>query len=257
VSAVAVSGSEMTNQSQAEVSERTVEEVVRGQLAQALGGKRGMVEAAVPTLFFTCTYLLGTNYGWQVAGLDPLRLGLLLGGTAAVVLAVVRLVQRSSVQYVVNSLFGIAIAAVFALRSGQAEDAFLPGIIYNSVYALVLTLSIVVRWPAIGLLIGAVTGDPVGWRRNPAVVRLSSRLTWLLVLPCVVRVVVQYPLWAAGMVGWLGATKILMGWPLQVAAFAAMVWLLAVGRTPMESEPEAADGQGTQSGTDETEQAHP
>ncbi len=59
------------------------------------------------------------------------------------------------------------------------------------------------------------------------------------------------------MVGWLGATKILMGWPLQVAAFAAMVWLLAVGRTPMESEPEAADGQGTQSGTDETVQAHP
>jgi len=44
---------------------------------------------------------------------------------------------------------------------------------------------------------------------------------------------------------------------LQVAAFAAMVWLLAVGRTPMESEPEAADGQGTQSGTDETVQAHP
>lgn len=120
-----------------------------------------------------------------------------------------------------------------------------------------LTLSILVRWPAIGLLIGAVTGDPTGWRANPAVVRLSSRLTWLLVLPCVVRVVVQYPLWAAGMVGWLGATKILMGWPLQVAAFAAMVWLLAVGRTPMESEPEAADGQGTQSGTDETVQAHP
>lgn len=247
----------MTNQSQVEVSEQTVEEVVRGQLAKALGGKRGMVEAAVPTFFFTCTYLLCTNYGWQVAGLDPLRLGLLLGGVAAVVLAIVRLVQRSSVQYVVNSLFGIAIAAWFALRSGQAEDAFLPGIIYNSVYALVLTLSIVVRWPAMGLLIGAVTGDPTGWRQNPAVVRLSSRLTWLLVLPCVVRVAVQYPLWAAGMVGWLGATKILMGWPLQVAAFAAMVWLLAVGRTPMEPTAAPVADQDAQSGTDEAVQARP
>ncbi|HLU96928.1 MAG TPA: DUF3159 domain-containing protein [Thermobifida alba] len=230
----------MTDQRQAGVSEHTVEEVVRGQLAKALGGKRGMVEAAVPTILFTCTYLIGTRYGWQVAGLDPLRLGLGLGGAAAVVLAVVRLVQRSSVQYVVNSLFGIAIAAFFALRSGQAEDAFLPGIIYNSVYALVLTLSILVRWPAMGMLIGAVTGDPTGWRREPAVLRLSSRLTWLLVLPCVVRVAVQYPLWAVGTVGWLGAAKILMGWPLQVAAFAAMVWLLAVGRTPLEQGAEAA-----------------
>ncbi|MEY9211132.1 DUF3159 domain-containing protein [Thermobifida halotolerans] len=233
----------MTDQRQAEVSEHTVEEVVRGQLAKALGGKRGMVEAAVPTVFFTCTYLIGNHYGWQVAGLDPLRLGLALGGAAAVVLAVVRLVQRSSVQYVVNSLFGIAIAAFFALRSGQAEDAFLPGIIYNSVYALVLTLSILVRWPAMGLLIGAVTGDPTGWRDNPAVVRLSSRLTWLLVLPCVVRVAVQYPLWAAGMVGWLGVSKILMGWPVQVAALAAMVWLLAVGRTPLAATATGPDAE--------------
>ncbi len=66
--------------------------------------------------------------------------------------------------------------------------------------------------------------------------RLSSRLTWLLVLPCVVRVAVQYPLWAVGTVGWLGAAKILMGWPLQVAAFAGMVWVLARGRTPLAEE---------------------
>ncbi|KUP97725.1 hypothetical protein AC529_05375 [Thermobifida cellulosilytica TB100] len=249
-------GVTLTDQSQARVSEHTVEEVVRGQLAKALGGRRGMVETAVPTVVFTCTYLLCTNYGWQAAGLDPLRLGLVLGGAAAVALAVVRLVQRSSVQYVVNSLFGIAIAAVFALRSGQAEDAFLPGIIYNSGYALVLILSILVRWPAIGLLIGAVTGDPTGWRRDRAVVRLSSRLTWLLVLPCVVRVAVQYPLWAAGMVGWLGAAKILMGWPLQVAAFAAMVWLLAVGRTPLE-QPVADAEEGSAEEDAAAAQAHP
>ncbi|WP_369406301.1 DUF3159 domain-containing protein [Nocardiopsis trehalosi] len=217
----------------APVSEQTVESVVRGQLAKALGGKRGMVEAAVPTLTFTIGYMVT----------QELRLALGLGVAFALVLAVVRLVQRSSVQFVVNSLFGIGIAAVFALRSGDAEDFALPGIIYNAVYAAVLTLSILVRWPAIGLLIGAVTGDPTGWRDNPAVVRLSSRLTWLLVLPCVVRVAVQLPLWfaqssgAADTFAWLGISKIAMGWPLQVASLAAMVWLLARGRTPMEQSP--------------------
>ncbi|GAB3211870.1 DUF3159 domain-containing protein [Marinactinospora thermotolerans] len=218
-------------QAPAPVGQHTVEAVVRAQLAKALGGVRGMLEAAVPTVAFTVTYLVAKD----------LYLALGLGIGAAVVLALVRIVQRSSVQFVFNSLLGITIAAVFALRSGQAEDAFLPGIIYNAGYAVVLTLTILFRWPAIGLMIGAVTGDPVGWRDNPAILRLSSRLTWLLVLPCVVRVVVQYPLWASGMVAWLGAAKVVMGWPIQVAALAAMVWLLARGNTPMEEPKERED----------------
>ncbi|PRX92421.1 DUF3159 domain-containing protein [Allonocardiopsis opalescens] len=207
------------------VGEDTVEAVIRGQLSKALGGKRGMLEGAVPTIMFTASYLLTQQV--------PLAVGLGVG--AAVVLAVVRLVQRSSLQFVFNSLLGIAIAAVFALRSGEAEDAFLPGIIYNAVYAGVMILTIMARWPVVGLLIGSVTGDLTSWRDDPAILRLCSRLTWLLVAPCVIRVVVQYPLWLGGMVGWLGTAKIAMGWPLQVAAFAAMVWLLARNRTPMRA----------------------
>ncbi|GAA3728032.1 DUF3159 domain-containing protein [Salinactinospora qingdaonensis] len=214
-------------QQEQHVSTDTVESVIRGQLAKALGGKRGMLEAAVPTIAFTVTYL----------STRELNLALGLGIGAAVVLGLIRLVQRSSIQFVFNSLLGIGIAAVFALRSGEAEDAFLPGIIYNAVYALVLILTVLIRWPAVGLLIGAVTGQLTEWRDNPAILKLSSRLTWLLVLPCVIRVLVQYPLWAMGSdaLAWLGAAKILMGWPLQVAALAAMVWLLARGRTPMDS----------------------
>ncbi len=41
----------------------TVEEVVRGQLATALGGRRGMLEAAVPTAVFTVVFLPATSCG--------------------------------------------------------------------------------------------------------------------------------------------------------------------------------------------------
>lgn len=217
------------------VTEGTVEALVRAKLAEALGGKRGMVEAAIPTLAFTISYIV----------LSELKLSIMLGVGAALLLGVVRLLQRSSVQYVVTSLFGIGIAAVFAMRSGNAADAFLPGIIYNAVYAVVLSLSVLVRWPAIGLMIGPFIGnkeDFTSWRANPAVVKLASRLTWLLVLPCVIRVLVQYPLWLADSNGWfdafalLGLSKVAMGWPLQVAAFAGMVWVLARGRTPLAEE---------------------
>ncbi len=221
------------------VTEGTVEALVRTKLAEALGGKRGMVETAIPTLTFTISYIVS----------EDLRLSIVLGVGAALLLGVLRLVRRSSLQYVFTSLFGIGLAAVFAMRSGNAEDAFLPGIIYNAVYAVVLSLSVLVRWPVIGLMIGPFIGnreDFTSWRRDPAVVTLASRLTWLLVLPCVIRVLVQYPLWLAETNDWantfalLGLSKVAMGWLLQVAAFAGMVWVLARGRTPL-ARAEAAD----------------
>ncbi len=212
------------SQPHAAVDALTVEEVIRHKLSQALGGKRGMAEGAIPTLGFTLTYILSKE----------LELALAVGAALAVVALVVRIVQKQPVQFVVNSMVGIAIAAVFALRSGKAEDVFLPGIIYNAAYAALMTVSILVRWPVVGLMIGSVTGDLSGWRSNPGIVKLCSRLTWLLVLPCAIRVAVQYPLYLAGEVGWLGATKIALGWPLQIAALSAMAVLLARGRTPLE-----------------------
>ena len=203
---------------------QTVEAVVRTQLSNALGGKRGVLESALPTIAFTLTWV--TTH--------QLKPALLAGAAAAVLLLAVRVAQRQPVQYVLNAVVGIGIAAIFALRSGRAEDAFLPGILYNAGYAVVLAVSVLVRWPAVGFLIGAVTGDPTGWRSNPAVVSLCAKLTWLLALPCALRVVVQYPLWATGQVGWLGAAKLALGWPLQVTAFAAIAWLLTRNHTPLE-----------------------
>lgn len=208
-----------------QVDASTVEEVVRHRLSLALGGRRGMVEGAVPTLGFTLTFLVT----------HELRLGLTVGISLAVALLVVRVVQRQPVQFVVNSLVGIGIAAVFASRTGKAEDVFLPGIVYNAAYAVAMVASIVVRWPLVGLMIASVTGDLTSWRRDSAVVRLCSRLTWMLAVPCIIRVAVQYPLYLAGKVGWLGVTKIGLGWPLQVASLAAMAWLLSRNSTPLQA----------------------
>lgn len=203
----------------------TVEQLVRGQLSSALGGRRGIAEGAVPTVTFTVCWIATHN----------LRLALGLGAGLAVLLLVVRLLQHQPVKFVLNSLVGIGVAAVFALRSGEAQDAFLPGIIYNAVYAAVLLGSVLIRWPVVGFLIGSVTGDTTAWHADKGLVGLCNRLTLLLALPCVLRVVVQYPLWLAGedMVAWLGTAKLALGWPLQVAALAGMVWLLGRNQTPL------------------------
>jgi len=224
----------------------TVEQVVRKQLSDALGGVRGMLEAAVPTIVFTVVFLTRHD----------LKLAIILSLGCAGVLLVVRLLHRSSVQFVLNALVGIGIGALFAWRAArgggdegdQALAYFLPGLLYNLGYAVVMVFTIVIRWPVVGFIVGSVAGDPTSWHHDRNVVRLCSRLTWLLALPCIVRVVVQGPIYLAGRNGWwskdsavaaLGVAKLAMGWPLQVAALAVMVWLLSRNATPLQpGEPE-------------------
>ena len=212
----------------------TVEAAVRAQLAKALGGRRGILEAAVPTIAFTISWI----------STEQLRLSLIISIGTAVLLLLIRLVQRSTPQFVINSLIGIGIGAFLASRSGEAKDVFLPGILYNAAYAAGMLVSIMVRWPVVGFLVGAITGELSAWRNDPGMVRLCSRLTWLLLLPCVLRVVVQLPLYYADQVAVLGVSKVVLGWPLQVTALAAMVWVLARGRTPI-SAPAAGKPDGT------------
>ncbi|MGP3956386.1 DUF3159 domain-containing protein [Nonomuraea sp. 3N208] len=211
-----------------EVAHDTVEAAVRAQLAKALGGVRGILEAAIPTIAFTVSWI----------STEDLKLSLIISISLAVVLLVARIVQRSSPQFVINSLIGIAIGWFFASRSGDAKDFFLPGILWNSAYMVGMLLSIVTRWPVVGFLIGSVTNDPTGWHKDPGIVKLCTRLTWLLMLPCAVRVAVQGPVYLFGggdqAVAALGVAKIAMGWPLQVAALAAMLWVLGRGRTPIK-----------------------
>jgi len=154
------------------------------------------------------------------------------------VLAVVRLVQRQSVRFVVQAVVPTALAALVATRTGRATDVFLPGILYNGALAVVSLLSILVGRPLVGYLVGTALGDPTGWVRDRGLVRLSTRLTLVLAVPYLLRVVVQLPLYLADQVVWLGVAKVVLGWPLLVGALFVMGLLLSRGRTPLDPEPE-------------------
>lgn len=215
-------------------AQETVEQVVRAQLAKALGGRRGIVESAVPTALFTVCFLIS----------DEIKLSLIISIAVTAVLLLIRVVQRSTPQFVMNALFGIGIGAFFAYRASQgggseediARAVFTPGLIYNGVYAVVIIFTIVIGWPLVGFMVGSVTGDPTAWHDDRAMVRLCSQLTWVLAIPCVIRVAVQLPLWLDHQIGLLGASKIALGWPLQLASFAVMGWLLSRNRTPVEPD---------------------
>lgn len=211
-----------------EEAELSVEAVIRSRLSEALGGWYGSLETALPTVAFVL--------GWTITAQLPTAL-IAAGGTALVML-LVRVFLRGSFRYVLSSLVGVGLAAFFALRSGEAQDAFLPGILFSGAYGVGALLSILVRWPAIGLLV-AVTDprfneDPGAWRRDPAMVRVCSRLTWVLVGLFAVRVAIMLPLYLAANVPALGTAKIVLGWPTYLVAIVLMGWLLVRGRTAQE-----------------------
>lgn len=204
----------------------TVEEIIRHRLSQAVGGWRGSLETALPTIAFVA--------GWTLT--KEVRPSLIAAGVAAVILAGLRLAQRQSLQYVLSAVFATAIAAFFALRSGKAEDAFLPGIMINAVYAVGTLVSVLTRCPLIGFLVGAgdpeAKTDPLRWRRDPSMVQVCGRLTLVMVAMFAIRVAVMYPLYLGGNIAALGAAKIALGWPLWAAAIAVMGAMLMRGATP-------------------------
>lgn len=200
-----------------------VEEFVRHQLSVSLGGARGMIESALPFVAFTIAWLIGRQ-------LYP-ALGAAVG--VAIILAVIRLVQRQSVKFVVQAVIPTAIAALVATRTGRAEDIFLPGILYNGGLAVLSMITIAIRWPLVGFIIGAALGDPTGWAKDRGLVRMTSKLTAVLAVPYVARFVIQLPLYFAGQVVLLGIAKVALGWPLLIAALFVMGLMLSKGRTPM------------------------
>jgi Protein of unknown function (DUF3159) len=210
-----------------------VEEFVRYQLGESLGGARGMLESALPFVAFTIAWVIGRE-------LYP-AIGAAVG--TALLLAAIRLIQRQSIKYVVQAVIPTAIAVLIATRTGRAQDIFLPGIVYNGALAVVSLASVAIRKPLVGFIIGAAVGDPTGWAKDPGLVRMTSKLTLVLAVPYVTRFVIQLPLFLAGQVILLGVAKVVLGWPLLIAALTVIGLMLSKGKTPMEGSPLGNRGQ--------------
>ena len=213
----------------------TVEQVIRRRISDALGGWYGSLETALPTVAFVVAWIVT----------DRVAIGVAASAVVLVVLAVVRGFVGGSWRFLASALFAAALAGFFALRSGEAEDAFLPGILLSAVYGVGALVSIATRWPLVGFVVGMgdseFTERPTAWRRDRGLVRVCTRLTWVLVALFALRVAIMLPLYLAGEVAWLGVAKIGLGWPAYLLAIVVMGLLLATGHTAQTDDGEPDD----------------
>ena len=181
-------------------------------IADAVGGPLGIAESALPAAVFVAAY--------TATGQDA-TLSAILAVALGAVLAVARIVRGQTLQFALSGLVGIALAGFIVSRTGRAEDFFLPGLLANVGYAAAYLISIVVRWPLIGVLVATLTQQGSAWRGDPLLLRTYTRASWIWVALFLTRLAVQLPLYLAGALVALGVARVAMGIPL----FALGLWL--------------------------------
>jgi len=180
-------------------------------LSKAIGGWRGLVDSALPSMLFILIFVFQQDLN------NALIAALILGG----ILLLIRLFERKPLTQVISGFVGLSISVLITWRTKDASNFFLTGIITNAVYGFALLVSVLIRKPLIGYLVGSLVGDTSGWLKHPLLVRAYTIVTWLWVGVFGLRLVVQIPLYLNDSVALLGSVKIFMGWPLYLFS----VWL--------------------------------
>ncbi|GAA4833520.1 DUF3159 domain-containing protein [Garicola koreensis] len=177
----------------------------------SIGGWRGLAEASLPAAGFLIAYLLT----------EELVPAILLAVGLGAVFTVVRLLQRGSLIQSFSGLVGVGICAAFAYFSGDARGYYEPGFVINVAYLIGFGVSVLVKWPFMGILFGLIRGEGFDWRYDAVRRRRYALATWLIAAVLAARLVVQFPLYLADNVAALGVTRLVMGVPL----YALALWL--------------------------------
>jgi Protein of unknown function (DUF3159) len=200
------------------------------QVAEQLGGVRGLIESSIPVLVFVLANVIGGWFHWADKS-DKLKVAVVVAVATALLIAVFRLIRKQPIRHAINGLFGIALGAWLALRSGDERDFYLPGILLAVGYGVALIASVLVKRPLVGWIWSVVmAGGSSQWRSEPKLVRTFGWLTLLWAAIYLVKAGVQAVLYTADMATMLGVVRIVLGYPPYLLLLAVTVWAVRRAR---------------------------
>ncbi|WP_422647320.1 DUF3159 domain-containing protein [Actinoalloteichus caeruleus] len=196
-------------------------------LLEQMGGISGLIASVIPVVLFVSVSALTE---WQVA------LWAAIGG--AVLIAIWRLVRKEALQPAVSGVLGVLLCAFIAYRTGSERGFYLYGIWASLVFGIAFLVSMVARWPLVGVIWAGLNGSGFAWRSVPRARAAYQLATALWTVFFFSRFVVQQWLYDADEAGWLGVARLSMGTPLTAVALLLTIW--AVRRANRIVEEEAA-----------------
>ncbi|WP_125979858.1 DUF3159 domain-containing protein [Bifidobacterium goeldii] len=201
----------------------------------AIGGPRGVVESMLPGVVFVVLFVVTSD----------LNLTIIVSAVLAVAQVIVRLIQRQSLMGALSGLIAVGICLIWAWQSHEARNYYLFGFLTNAAYMVLLTVTLLIRVPGLGVMIEFIRTLPTehwrawlhDWLDDAPLKRAYTIVTLLWIGVFGLRLVVQVPLYLADQVAWLGTTRLLMGIPFWALAIWVSYLIVA---TPMHRHKLAA-----------------
>lgn len=174
-------------------------------ILQLVGGWAGVFDAVTPNLLFLVVYL--ATFDLVSATMSALAM--------AVLVALARAVAGQPVAPAVGGMVLVAMSGLMALAGGDGGDVFLPDLIQTGVFSAIMVVSIAVRRPLIGLILGPVVSGR-SWRTDPVLLRGYDWATALMAAAAAIRTVSKLPFYFADDVAGLSIADLVAGVPLAV-----------------------------------------
>jgi Protein of unknown function (DUF3159) len=187
----------------------------KAKVINALGGKSGLFDSTVPSIFFLIAFNITHN----------LKICLYYSIGLATLLMIFRLVRRTTLVHALGGFIGAVFCAYFAWKTGSAKSYYAPSLWKNSAFLAVYGISIAIRFPLIGVILGPILGENLEWRKNRERYRVYRNATWVWFALFGIRLAIQFPLYKANQLNALGIANIFLGVPLYLLVLWA-TWLI-------------------------------
>ncbi|MDJ0952773.1 MAG: DUF3159 domain-containing protein [Acidimicrobiia bacterium] len=180
----------------------TVNDDIREEIRSLFIGDRTLGDSFAPPLLF-----VAVNAIWSVGPAAAIAIA------AGVVVAAWRVRKGQQVVYAVAGIAAVAFAAWLAVRSGRAEDYFLPGIVSTFAWAAGTLLSILIKRPLSTWTSWAYRQWPLRWYWRDDVRPAYSFVSWFWFAYFLIRGVVSLWLYLVEQPEALAIWKTLTSWP--------------------------------------------
>jgi hypothetical protein len=180
----------------------SINDDIREEIRSLFVGERTLGDSFAPPLLF-----VAANALWDV------RWAATVAIVAGIGVAVWRVRKGQQVIYAAAGIAAVVFAAYLALRSGRAEDYFLPGIVSTAGWAVGTLISILVKRPLAAWSSWAYRRWPLKWYWRDDIRPAYSYVSWFWLAYFVVRGGVSYWLYVVGQPEALALWKTMTSWP--------------------------------------------
>jgi hypothetical protein len=200
-------------------------------LFTALGGWRTVAEGVASKTVFLAAHLLTGR----------VALSAMVAVAAVLVFAIFRVCTDRKYWQAAFGLVIVGVSASLAGTTGQAVDFYLVSVLVSVGAGAVFLVSLLVRWPIIGVLVGGARGERSSWRHDRARSRRYQACTAVFLAKFGFAAMVMAPLYLTDQVTALGIASTLLSTP-ATGLCAYVCWrILRAGADLPDANPTGPD----------------